>query len=108
MRKTHEVANVNNMDRGKTDKRREGMERPNGSMRERERERGGGEGERQQHTCPVQTFKMRSPVASVPSSSAAAPGIILVTKMPSSPSTCWLPWPPAMLKPRPTRQYMYM
>ena len=48
MRKTHEVANVNNMDRGKTDKRREGMERPNGSMREREREReGGGEGGRE-------------------------------------------------------------
>ena len=50
------------------------------------------------------TFRMRSPTERVPSSSAGPPGMILVRKIPSSPRTCWLPRPPAMLKPRPSRR----
>ena len=53
---------------------------------------------------PWLTFRMRSPTARVPSSSAGPPGMILVRKIPSSPRTCWLPCPPAMLKPRPGRR----
>lgn len=49
------------------------------------------------------TFRMRSPTERVPSSSAGPPDMILVRKIPSSPRTCWLPRPPAMLKPRPGR-----
>lgn len=57
------------------------------------------------------TFMSLSPMERVPSASAAPPGMILVMKMPLSPSTCMLSLPPAILKPRPVstmhiRMYM--
>lgn len=50
------------------------------------------------------TCKILSPTDNLPSSSAAPPAIILVTKIPSSSSTCWFPTPPAILKPRPVQK----
>jgi len=47
---------------------------------------------------------MRSPIASELSSAAAPPGMILVTKIPSSPGICSVPLPPAILKPKPVTQ----
>lgn len=49
----------------------------------------------------TQTISSLSPVSILPSTCAAPPSVTLVTNIPLSPTTCWLPMPPAMLKPRP-------
>lgn len=49
----------------------------------------------------IPTNIIRSPASSLPSCAAAPPGMIFVIKMPSLPSMCWLPTPPAIEKPSP-------